>query len=344
MPRKPTAKQLYDELMTRYGRSVADAFLEAVRALTKGADLQRMLTAIRAGDIEAALGAVHIDEAAYGPVLDVLDRAYGEGGQAAMDLLPRRRPNGAALVLRFDIRNPTAAAWLREYGAAFVRQVVEDQRVAIRSALVAGMGAGANPRTVALDIIGRVNRVTGEREGGIIGLTSTQEGYVRAAQAELSSGNPVQLRAYLQRTRRDRRFDRSVAKAIRERRPLPAELIEKATSRYKARLLDLRGETIGRTEALTALNASQHEALRQSVEGGALKRNQVRRVWRTAVDRRVRHTHAALHGDTAGLEEAFVSPSGALLRFPGDPTAPISERANCRCWCEPRVDWAANLE
>lgn len=343
MARKPTARQLYAELLERYGQQVADAFAAVVRDLRRAADLQALQAAVQARNVEAALAATKIDPAAYGPLLDAIERGYAEAGKGAADLLPARNPDGAALLFRFDVRNPRAANWIREYGANLVRQVVDDQKAAIRTALVAGMEAGRGPRTVALDIIGRTNKATGQREGGVIGLTSTQGEAVRKAEAELASGDPVQMRNYLTRNRRDKRFDRSIQKAIREETAPPADLIAKATTRYQARLLELRGQVIGRTEALAALNASQYEALRQAVETGQLQASQVRRVWKSAYDGRVRDTHAALSGDTAGLDESFRSPSGAFLRYPGDPSAPIAERANCRCWVMPRIDWSANV-
>lgn len=56
--------------------------------------------------------------------------------------------------------------------------------------------------------------------------------------------------------------------------------------------------------------------------------------WRTVGDNNVRHTHKAMDGQIRYGNEPFDSPSGARLRFPGDPTAPPGERINCRCWLE----------
>lgn len=53
--------------------------------------------------------------------------------------------------------------------------------------------------------------------------------------------------------------------------------------------------------------------------------------WRSQRDPRVRATHAALDGTTVAEKDSFISPSGAKLRWPGDPRAPMAERAGCRC-------------
>jgi hypothetical protein len=59
-----------------------------------------------------------------------------------------------------------------------------------------------------------------------------------------------------------------------------------------------------------------------------------KKIWHSQEDARVRPTHQALNGTVAAMDAAFTSPSGAKLRFPGDPRAPIAERANCRCWLQ----------
>lgn len=63
----------------------------------------------------------------------------------------------------------------------------------------------------------------------------------------------------------------------------------------------------------------------------------LRKTWHSRKDARVRATHAFLGSKsyeyhTVNLGEHFVTIEGNRLMFPGDPTAPISETASCRCW------------
>lgn len=346
MARRPTEQRLYDELLDRFGREIAEAFMAAVADLRTAADLQRVITAIEAGNVEAAVAALNLDRAAMNPVLDALRDAHTSSGQTAVSYLPLLRDaSGAVLVVRFDARNPRAEAWLAEHSSGLVTRIVDDQRAAVRQALTGGMARGDNPRTTALDVVGRIDRTSGRRDGGILGLTAQQESFVASARQELASADPAVLAHYLTRKRRDKRFDRSVAKAIGEGRALPAATAGRALRQYKNRLLKLRGDTIGRTESLTALRAAKHEAYKQAVDKGAVAESAVRRTWRTAGDQLVRHTHAELNGDTVGLHQPFRSPTGALLMFPGDTSlgAGAEEVIGCRCDVGYRIDFLANL-
>jgi len=341
MARRPTQQQVLEDLLNRYDPIIAEAFRKAVEDVQNSVDLQRLIAALSAGDLNAAVNALHLDAAAYGSLAEAIRQAYGESGAASAGIANAQTPAG--VVIRFNIRNPRAEAWLANRSSNLVTRILEDQRSAIRSALEAGMARGVNPRTAALDIVGRVNQATGKREGGVIGLTTAQEAAARAARDELASGDAALLRNYLTRERRDRRYDRTVLAAIRDEKPVPAAIVAKATERYRARLLELRGTTIARTEAMAALHASQHEAYLQAVDEGKIGEADIRRKWDSAGDMRVRHTHALLDGKSAGLREPFRSPSGALLMFPGDPSAPAAETIGCRCTLIYRVSRISTL-
>jgi hypothetical protein len=345
MPSIPSRRQVFADLMQRYGQEVAEAFFEAIDDLRSAVELQRVIAAIQKHDLEGALDALRLDPAAYNDMLDKIAEAHKAGGKAAVDTFPSRDADGAVMIVRFDGRNLAAEAWLRMHSSDLVTRITEDQKTAVRASLSDSMRRGVNPRTAALDVVGRINRTTGKREGGILGLTSVQEGYVAAARAELTSADQKDLKNYLARSRRDKRFDRTVEKAIREETAIPAATATRAAIAYERRLLQLRGETIGRVEAMTALQKGKRQAYEQAIAAGKIRPENVRKTWRSAGDLRVRHTHDVLNGQVVGFNDAFVSPSGARMLYPMDGSlgAGPGEIISCRCDCDYRIDFLANL-
>lgn len=56
------------------------------------------------------------------------------------------------------------------------------------------------------------------------------------------------------------------------------------------------------------------------------------KVWQTMQDPRVRDSHRVMQGQRRDLREEFVTGNGVRIAYPGDPTAPIDEWIQCRCW------------
>jgi hypothetical protein len=337
-------RDLIEGLLAFQEEAVRSAFMDAIADIVNDVVLKIVVERLERGDIEGALQALQLDSIAFAKLELKLVDAYNSGGMATVGSLPKvRDPQGGRVVFRFGVRNLEAETWLREHSSALVTAILDDQRVAIRFALSDGLAGGQNPRSTALNVVGRINRVTGRREGGIIGITSAQERYVANARQELMSGDPAQLRAYLGRERRDKRFDRTVLAAIRSGKPLNAETITRIVGRYSDRLLELRGEFLARTETMMALSKGRDDAIRQQIAAGKIRVEDVTKIWRSAGDNRVRHTHRVLNGKKVPMDGVFQSPSGATLRFPCDPRAPVSEISGCRCFVSYDIDYFAEV-
>ena len=240
---------------------------------------------------------------------------------------------GAGQITRlgFNGRHPEAEAWTKTAGSKLVTEIVADQLTGIQSYISESIAAGSNPRSTALEIVGRLNRATGKREGGIIGLTSQQMGWVQNARAELA--DPAKMANYFTRESRDLQFDSMVRKALSEGRALSKADIDKITGVMSERLLKYRGEVIARTEALNALRAGRHETWRQAIERGTLNASDVIVEWSATMDKRTRHSHMVLDGQKVTFGKAFKSELGSLMEYPGDTThgAVAADIIQCRC-------------
>lgn len=332
----------FEELLAKYEPALAKAFGHAIDEIKSAIVMRVVVERLERGDIDGAISAMQLDPDAYSALEIAIAEAYNAGGVNLIGELPKlAEPEGARVVFRFGVRNLEGETWLRDHSARLVTRINDDQRLGIRQALEDGLSRGLNPRTTALDVVGRIDRTSGRRTGGVIGLTSPQERYVSSARKELLSGDPAQLRNYLGRERRDKRFDRTVLKALRDEKPLTADEVSRITGRYADRLLELRGEMLARTETMMALGTARENAMRQQIDAGKVAAQDVKKRWHSAGDNRVRHTHRILNGQAVGIDDNFVSVSGARLRYPGDPDAPINEISGCRCYCEYDVDYIA---
>jgi uncharacterized protein with gpF-like domain len=160
-----------------------------------------------------------------------------------------------------------------------------------------------------------------------IGLTPRQAQWVENYRAELERGS----RRALGRELRDRRFDPSVRRAIERGEALDDARINRMVDRYRERFTRYRSEVIARTEALRSVHEGTNEMYQQAIEEGALRADQIVRTWNATQDERTRDSHSTMHGQEVGPDEAFETPTGQLLMYPGDPTAPPSETVQCRC-------------
>jgi hypothetical protein len=324
-----------DELLAQYAPELQRAFFEAVSSITDNVRMSAFEAAIAAGDIEAALRVIGLDLLAFEPVRVTLIQAFQAAGMHAAAALPVVRAlSGANVVVRFNVRNPSAERLIEEQAGALITEIVADQRETIKLTLQESLASGTGPRTAALDVVGRISAQTGRREGGTIGLTSAQSRYVANAKAELLSGD---YENYFDRALRDKRFDPVVRAAIREGRPLSMAEVSKIGARYSDRMLKYRGEVIARTEMLAALHKGAHAAMEQAIASGAVREQDVVKVWRTAADARVRDSHVALNGQKKAFNELFISPlTGARMAYPHDSThgARGADTIQCRCRAE----------
>jgi len=317
-------------LFDQFEGALRDAFQQIRKDAYTRAKLEVLAAAIETGDFDGILRAAGVREGMWGPLTEEIRSVYGQAGAAyiAADV-PKR------FGMVFNINNPRAEGWLASNSAKYVTgDMVSEQFAAIREALASGALRGNNPRATALDIVGRVSKQTGKRTGGIVNMTGPQSAWVSNARTDLDTLSP----RYFTRKLRDKRFDKTIRKAMQEGKALPAAYKNKVITGYQNAMLKHRGDTIARTEVLAALNSAQSEALNQIVSEGLAPREAITRIWKHSYSANERPGHKAMSGTERGINEPFVNPlTGAVLIRPGE--GPASEIISCRCYIKTRIDF-----
>lgn len=335
-------KNRIDKLIQYWEPRVQAAFKQAIANIKSRSQVTAIAAMIEKGNVEGAIRAVNLDPANFRPFDATISHGFEAAGNFTAASIPAvTSAEGYRTIFQFSVRNPEAENWLSNYAATKVTEILADQEMMIRETLVASLAKGRNPRSAALDLVGRINSATGRREGGMIGLTSSQGEWVRNYRDALESEKPSTALDY---KLRDRRFDRAVKAAEAEGRSLNVSAIDDMVRVYQNRALLYRAIAISRTETMAALHEAQQQAMEQAINSGAVDPQAIGFIWRTAEDDRVRDIHEVMDGQRVALGEMFVDGNGNELEFPGDPTAPPETTINCRCWREPDINFLQGVE
>lgn len=324
-----------ESLLSSLEPTIREAFQAWVRSL-EVRSLKALTDAIRAGDIDRAVALLNLDAGNTDQLRSALREAYVKSGEAALaevKIPAGAVPPGVSASLGFDATATGATDWMRQHFENFRASITEDQKLMARNVMADGLAKGTHPRTIALDLTGRKDPLSGRRTGGFIGLTDPQREFAENALNELTTGGNRNLRNYLDRAARNKRYDKAVQRAIDTGKPLPKDIAEKAVAAYKDNLLKLRGRAIARSEAITSLRASRHESFSQLSK--KVSPDRITRTWQSTGDAKTRDSHMAMNGqERVGLDTPFDFPSGGQAMFPGDTSlgAPARETVMCRCF------------
>jgi hypothetical protein len=330
----PTPDELwaaFTEQANTYKPALRRAFLRVIALARTGLDQAELEHANQHGNIAGAteliLGPGEIWAELQHAVRYAVTKATGFfSAQIAVHNTPVAR-------VVFGVQNPKALEALRTAQLSLIREVDQKTREGIRAYLTDSLNAGRNPRSVIRQLAGTVQE-DGSRKGGIIGLTERQARAVSNYRKYLE-GNDTRA---LERALRDKRFDKTVARAISGGESLDPGYITKLVYRYEANYLAYRAEVIARSESMKALQLGQRMAWDEAISQGSADSGALTKRWVTAKDERVRPTHADMEGVTVGYDEDFDPEDTGPIWAP--PAAP-----QCRCiaWIRPTVEQVINL-
>jgi hypothetical protein len=304
------------EIADRFEPRIRNALNEAFAAMKDRAPINTIVDALETRGIDGVMSLLRDIGDDLGPVVAELDAAILESGRATISLVP-----GAAVINQkfvFDLINPNTVDFIRQYRLNLIQQISNATREAVRNGLQADIISGRNPRDTARTF--RAN----------LGLTARQERAVRNFRTALEELDPRAL----DRALRDKRFDRTIIRAIESETNLTSAQIDKMVNRYRERYIKYRSETIARTEAMRATTVGQRASIRQMVLANAVEGQRIRRFWVYTRDKRTRIDHRLIPSlNEQGVDFAdgvYQTPEGPL-RFPRDPNGTGANTINCRC-------------
>lgn len=262
---------------------------------------------------------------------------------------PVGRPDDhTRMVVRFNVLHPRLIDYLDRYELDLIREITDSIKEGIRAALVQGMRSGKNPRDTAR----QVRQVIGltERQAAAVGAfrkelesfheRSSASGYNLGGKISRAPGGAQTFAVddrgkpkdkIRERRLRDFRYDKTLARAMNEDKPLTSAQVDKMTAAYARKYLRYRSEMIARTESLRTVNQGIIEAWRQAAEQGLVK-GELRKKWITALGsdrtclicRPMPKLNAGVEGQGIPLEARFQTGKGGFVTAP--PVHPA-----CRC-------------
>ncbi len=315
-----TQRRRLKSLLAETDKVFRDAFDRYVKTVKSKRVMDAIIEQLEARNPEGAIGIIRAQTNIMG---SAVPEAFQIAGKAAISEASAQI-NTPSLG-GFDPTHPQAAAIMRGETLGLIREFTQKQIESVRDALAQGLANGEGAIATA------------RRIRNVIGLTRTQAAAVQRYSEQLRSGVAAEQRAALQRDIRDRRFDRTVQRAIREKRPLSADETRRMVDQYRARYLQYRAEMIARTESTRVTSLAREEAFRQTSEQAGIGGNRMIRVWNATHDSRTREWHADMDQQERAPGASFVDGKGNRLMFPGDPSAPADTIINCRCVLTMRI-------
>jgi hypothetical protein len=342
--RRPSLPQALEQLIAKLEPELAGVILDALQALRDGVDLTALQDALERNDIEAAIVALDISPADFNQYTLARMSAYAEAGALEAAYIPT--DEAASVRFTFDMSNPRAERWIRTQAAERITGYTTEQVEVAREVINEGYARGDGPQQIALDLAGRIDRSTGRRAGGIIGLSEPQAEYVRSMRTRLLSGNPEEMRKVLSgMSLRDHRYDALIQRHIEAGTPLDRADVDKLTGRYADRLLRRRGEDIARTETAQGVMGARREAYAQALDKEGLPPDAITKRWRHLGGLKdARELHLIMAGkEVVGLDTPFVLPDGTMMQHSHDPAGGVKHNANCRCSTDFDIDFLAAI-
>lgn len=229
---------------------------------------------------------------AFAPVQSALQRGEAIGFTTQTRLLTRGGAEQTMVGVRFDSLSQRVLAAAKTLDAKILATAKAEVRESVRQFVQAGLEAGRNPRDIARTM----------RE--VVGLAPNHEEHIRNYRRKLTEIGNTSTKMPSNELR-DKRFDATLKKAIRDNAPLSSARIDAQVAAYTRKYTAWHAETVARTATLNAFRQGQATAIDAMVDFGLVERVDMFKAWTTVGDDRVREEHVDMEGETVPLDQPF---------------------------------------
>lgn len=327
---------LAEEVISSNWGNAERGFKDSIQMLADEINIDELETKIAAFDIDGAIEELGIDQSSFSPFEIVLMNTWFAGLATTYQAL-RATKKLRETIRAIPRQDNEMSAIFHDLISAMITDLTTEQQGATRATIMSGYSMGKRARDIALDLAGRYDAKAGRRVGGLIGLGNRQADLYAKIELALRSNDKKVLQDYLKLKTRDARFDAWVRSAIAGASLSPQQ-ITTILVRLSDRNLHYRAKNIAENAVRGILAQAQNAMIERQIRSGAIAGDLVTKVWHTMRDKHVRFSHTTLNGKELPFGENYITGRGVSLAHPHDPSAPLSERAGCRCWQEYRLN------
>lgn len=329
--------RLFAELIAEFEPRIHRAFMASVNDLHAGVDWSALLSALQAGDMESAILALNISEAAFAEYSSQMTAAYAKSGASTAAQI--QQLGYGAIGTRFNQSNPRAQEWIRSNIALRVTEFTEEQVRNARMVIGTGYAAGQGPRQIGLDLVGRVQ--SGKRVGGIMGLDGPRA--ERLHNVTIGMRTPEGVRHLVikhndgtlgMRYQVNKATAQRITRAYNAGTEVPAADRLISETQYRNALLQARATTVASTETASAVMGARQEEWIQLAESQGLDEKAIKKTWRhrRGAEKQFRADHLALSGQSVmGLRTPFIMGDGTQMQHAHDPRGGAKQVVGCGC-------------
>lgn len=329
--------RLFAQLLAELEPEVRRAFMASVTDLQSNVDWSRLLVELERMNVDGAIAALNISPEAWSEYSASVTSAYAKAGASTAAQITQQ--GIGTIGTRFQMSNPRAQDWIAENVGGSIVGFTREAQMTARTVIEAGYARGEGPRTIATDLVGRVQG--GVRTGGILGLDNPRAMRLQAVTAGMRTPEGVRdlviekLDGTLaMRYQVNPATAQRILKAFRAGTEVPLNERVISERQYSNALLKARGDTVAATETANAVMAARQEQWVQLAEAQGLDARAVKKTWqhRRGGAKEFRPAHLAMSGKSVqGLFTQFIFPDGTRMQYAHDPAGGARNNINCGC-------------